>query len=87
MVFLELLLTIPCILDWLLCYICEFPINVYTPYVYIKYSCISFIVLQLTASPWTTKASTRERWQFGAFTNRKATSSNRAPSTSSHYCY
>jgi len=23
-------------------------------------------VLQLTASPWTTEASTRERWQFGA---------------------
>jgi len=22
--------------------------------------------LQLTASPWTTEASTRERWQFGA---------------------
>ena len=27
----ELLLTIPCILDWLLCYICDFPIKVYTP--------------------------------------------------------
>jgi len=35
-----------------------------------------WIVLQLTASPWTTEASTRERWQFGA-TDRKATSSNR----------
>jgi len=23
-------------------------------------------VLQLTASPWTTEASTREKWQFGA---------------------
>jgi len=35
----------------------------------------------LTASPWTTEASTSERWQFGAFTNRKATSSNRDPIT------
>ena len=43
-------------------------------------------VLQLPASPWTTEASTSERWQFGASTNRKATSSNRAPSTSS-LCY
>jgi len=24
----------------------------------------SWVVLQLTASPWTTEASTRERWQF-----------------------
>jgi len=31
----ELLLTIPCILDWLLRYIGDFPINVYTPYVYV----------------------------------------------------
>jgi len=30
-----LLLTMPCILDWLLYYICDFPINVYTPYVHI----------------------------------------------------
>ena len=44
-------------------------------------------LLQLTASPWTAEASTRERWQFGALTNRKATSSNRAPSTSSLYYY
>jgi len=44
-------------------------------------------VLQLTASHWTTEASTSERWQFGALTNRKATSSNRAPSLSSLYCY
>ena len=44
-------------------------------------------LLQLTASPWTTEARTRERWQFGALTNRKATSSNRAPSTSSIYYY
>jgi len=32
--------------------------------------CISvhdcWLLLQLTASPWTTEASTRERWQFGA---------------------
>jgi len=40
-------------------------------------------LLQLTASPWTTEASTSERWQFRALTNRKATSSNRAPSQSS----
>jgi len=45
------------------------------------------LVLQLTASPWTTEASTSERWQFGALTNRKATSSNRAPSLSSLYYY
>jgi len=44
-------------------------------------------LLQLTASPWTTEASTSERWQFGALTNRKATSSSRAPSTSSLYYY
>ena len=44
-------------------------------------------VLQLTASPWTTEASTRERWQFGALTNRKASSSNRAPSLSLLYYY
>jgi len=44
-------------------------------------------MLQLTASPWTTEASTSERWQFRALTNRKATSSNRAPSTSSLYYY
>jgi len=42
-------------------------------------------VLQLTASPWTTEASTRERWQFGASPKRKATSSNKTPSTSSFY--
>ena len=30
-------------------------------------------LLQLTASPWTTEESTRERWQFRALTNRKAT--------------
>ena len=41
------------------------------------------IVLQLTASPWTAEARTRERWQFGALTNRKATSSNRDPSLTS----
>jgi len=46
-----------------------------------------FILLQLTASPWTTEASTSERWQFEALTNRKATSSNRAPSLSSLYYY
>ena len=45
------------------------------------------LLLQLTASPWTTEASIRERWQFGASTNRKATSSNRAPSLSSLHCY
>ena len=39
-----------------------------------------WILLQLTASPRTTEESTRERWQFGALTNRKATSSNRDPS-------
>ena len=43
-------------------------------------------LLRVTASPWTIEASTRERWQFGALTNRKATSSTRAPSTSS-LCY
>jgi len=31
----ELLLIITGILDWLLCYICDFPMKVYTPYVYI----------------------------------------------------
>ena len=45
----------------------------------------SRLVLQLTASPGTTEASTRERWQFGALTNRKATSSNRDPSLTSLY--
>ena len=44
-------------------------------------------LLQLTASPWTTEVITGERWQFGALTNRKATTSNRAPSTSSLYYY
>ena len=44
-------------------------------------------VLQLTASPWTTEASTRERWQFGALTNRKATSSNKDQSLTSLYYY
>ena len=44
-------------------------------------------LLQLTASPWTTEASTRERWKFGALTNRKATSSNRDPSLASLYYY
>jgi len=29
----------------------------------------------------------KQRWQFVALTNRKATSSNRAPSTSSLYYY
>ena len=48
---------------------------------------VSGMVLQLTTSPWTTEASTRERWQFGALTNRKSTSSNRAPSTSSLYYF
>jgi len=43
--------------------------------------------LQLTASPWTTEASTRERWQFGTLTNRKATSSNIDPSLTSLYYY
>jgi len=47
----------------------------------------SLFLLQLTASLWTTEASTRERWPFGALTNMKATSSNRAPSTSSLYYY
>ena len=42
-------------------------------------------LLQLTASPRTTETSTRERWQLGAITNRKATGSNRAPSLSSLY--
>ena len=42
-------------------------------------------MLQLTASPWTIEVSTREGWHFGALTNRKATSSNRAPSLSSLY--
>ena len=46
-----------------------------------------FIVLQLTALTWTTEASTRERWQFGVLTNRKATSSNRDPSLTSLYYY
>jgi len=32
-----------------------------------------------------TEASTSERWQFGALTNRKATTSNRVPSLSSLY--
>jgi len=41
---------------------------------------ITYTLLQLTASPCTTDASTRERWQFGPLTNKKATSSNRAPS-------
>ena len=45
------------------------------------------IVLQLAASPWTTEASTKERWQYGALTNRKATSNNRAHSLSSLYYY
>jgi len=44
-------------------------------------------MLQLTVSPWTTVASARERWQFGAFANRKATSSNRTTSLSSLYYY
>jgi len=44
-------------------------------------------VLQLTASPSATEASISERWQFGALTNRKVTSGNRAPSTSSLYYY
>jgi len=44
-------------------------------------------LLQLTASPWTTEASTRERWQFGALTNRKATSSNRDQSLTPLYYY
>jgi len=39
-------------------------------------------LLQLTA-----EASTRERWQFGALTNRKATSSHRDPSLTSLYYY
>jgi len=34
--------------------------------------------MMLTASPLTTESSTSKRWQFGAWTNRKATSSNRA---------
>jgi len=42
-------------------------------------------LLQLTALPWTTEASTRERWHFGALTNRKATSSSRDPSLTSLY--
>jgi len=42
----ERLLTIPCILDWLLCYICDFPIKVYTPYVYI-YKIPALVSLEL----------------------------------------
>jgi len=42
----ELLLTTPCILDWLLCCICDFPINVYTPYVYI-YKIPALVSLEL----------------------------------------
>ena len=45
----------------------------------------SSVFFQLTASPWTTEASTSERWQFGALTKRKATSSNRDPSLTSLY--
>ena len=44
-------------------------------------------LLQLTASPWTAEASKCKRWQFGALTNRKTTSSNRDPSLSSLYYY
>jgi len=40
-------------------------------------------LLQLIPSPRTTEASAR--WQFGALTNKKATSSNTAISTSSLY--
>jgi len=36
-----------------------------------------------TVSLWTAKANTRERWQFGALTNGKATTSNRDPSLTS----
>ena len=46
-----------------------------------------YVVLQLTASPWTTEASSSERWQFGALTNKTASSGNRAPSLSSLYYY
>jgi len=49
--------------------------------------CRSILVLQLTASPSTTEASTSERSQFGAITNRKATSSIRDPSLTSVYYY
>ena len=45
------------------------------------------LLLQLTASPWTTEASTRETWQFGALTNRNTTSRNRDPSLTSLYYY
>jgi len=48
---------------------------------------MSGALLQLTASLLTTQASTRERWQFGTSTNRKATNSNRASSTSSLWDY
>ena len=50
-------------------------------------------LLQLTASPWTAEASTRERWQFGALTNRKATVAIELPrrvhstTTRLHYHY
>jgi len=44
-------------------------------------------LLQLTASPSIAEASTRERWQFGALTNRKTNSSNRDPSLTSLYYY
>jgi len=40
-------------------------------------------MLQFAALPRTAEASTRERWRFGALTNRKATSSNRDPSLTS----
>jgi len=43
----------------------------------LRTSIVQAVLLQLTASPWTTEASTRERWQFGVWTNRKSTSSNR----------
>jgi len=42
-----------------------------------------WIMLQLTASPWTIDASTSERWQLGALTNGKGTNSNKDPSLTS----
>jgi len=54
---------------------------------FIDFKIQKYIVLQLTASPWSTEASTSEKLQFGALTNRKASSSNRASSLSSLYYY
>jgi len=42
----ELLLKIPCILGWLLRYVCDFAIKLYTPYVYI-YKIPALVLLEL----------------------------------------